>query len=350
MGRAGVTLQEVEKAALQLQGRGKNPSVDAVREMIGSGSKSTIAQHLRDWKAQQSYASGKLPQDLLALVTGLWERLNLQADQRITEIETASNEKIQELKQTLAKLHQDYSHLQKQLHQSEEMHMTEKTAKNTLEKELLNEQQEYTKLLERHQSNVRQLEDYKSENMRLHQLANNIQANLEHYQNAIQQLYTEHNLIIEKQQIQYQQETAELQRELVLLRGQLKEYEQKIAHNNAELKQLHILNQQYEDIKKDMQNHTHEFVLLKERSEQYKQQLQIANNDLTEKNRHIFECEKQMAILADHNNRLQNQLLSVEDKIELLRQEKSFLAQEKAELQGYLKQLEKTLSNTDQKS
>jgi len=57
MGRAGVTLQEVEKAALQLQGRGKNPSVDAVREVIGTGSKSTIAQHLRDWKAQQSYAS-----------------------------------------------------------------------------------------------------------------------------------------------------------------------------------------------------------------------------------------------------------------------------------------------------
>src|SRR3990167_6600576 len=97
MGRAGVTLQEVEKAALQLQGRGKNPSVDAVREIIGTGSKSTIAQHLRDWKAQQSHATGKLPQDLLALVTGLWERLNLQAEQRIIEIENSSERQTQEI-------------------------------------------------------------------------------------------------------------------------------------------------------------------------------------------------------------------------------------------------------------
>ena len=236
MGRAGVTLQEVEKAALQLQGKGKNPSVDAVREVIGTGSKSTIAQHLRDWKAQQSHATGKLPQDLLALVTGLWERLNLQADQRITEIEIVSSEQLQELKQTLAKLHQDYSHLQKQLHQSEEARIVEQTAKEKFEKELAKEQQEHAKLLERHQTNARQLEDCKSENGRLHQLANNIQANLEHYQNAIQQLRTEQNLAVEKQQIQFQQEASELQRELALLRNQNKEYEKQIAHNNAELK------------------------------------------------------------------------------------------------------------------
>src|SRR5580658_6888142 len=152
MGRAGVTLQEVEKAALQLQGRGKNPSVDAVREVIGTGSKSTIAQHLRDWKAQQSYSSGKLPQDLLALVTGLWERLNLQADQRITAIETISDQQLQELKQTLTKLHQDYAHLQKQFHQSEETRIAEKTSKEKFEKELVKEQQEHAKLLERHEA------------------------------------------------------------------------------------------------------------------------------------------------------------------------------------------------------
>ncbi len=54
---------------------------------------------------------------------------------------------------------------------------------------------------------------------------------------------------------------------------------------------------------------------------------------------------KAMAILVDQNNRLQNQLSSAEDKIELLRQEKLFLSQEKAQLAGYLKQLEKTEKN-----
>jgi chromosome segregation ATPase len=344
MGRAGVTLQEVEKAILQLQGRGKNPSVDAVSEVIGTGSKSTIAQHLRDWKAHQSQSSGKLPQDLLALVRGLWERLNLQADQRITEIETANCQQFQELKQTLTKLHQDYAHLQKQFHHSEETRVTEQTAKEKFEKELAKEQQEHTKLLERHQASVRQLEDYKSENARLHQLANNIQANLEHYQNAMQQLRIEQNLAVEKQQIQFQQEAAELQRELILLRNQLKEYDQQIAHNNAELKQLHSLHQQHEKIKNEIQDYSHQLILIKERCEQYQHQLKVVNNDVANKNRHIIECEKQMAILADHNNQLQKQLSTAEDKIELLRQEKLFLAQEKSELKGHLDQLEKMAS------
>ena len=61
MARAGVTFLDVEKAVLQLQGRGKNPSVDAIRELLGTGSKSTIAQHLRDYRAEQSQVAGTLP-------------------------------------------------------------------------------------------------------------------------------------------------------------------------------------------------------------------------------------------------------------------------------------------------
>lgn len=341
MGRIGVTLQEVEKAALQLQGRGKNPSVDAVREVIGTGSKSTIAQHLRDWKAQQEHATGKLPQDLLALVTGLWERLNLQADQRITEIETISDQQFQELKQILTKLHQDYAHLQKQFHQSEESRIAEHSTKEQLEKDLHKEQQEHAKLLERHQTLVQQLADYKAENARLHQLANNIQANLEHYQNAMQQLRTEQNLAIEKQQTQFQQEISGLQRELSAHHKQSQEYEQQIAKNYIELERLQSLHLQYETMKNDMQANAHQLIVFKERCEQYQQQFQFTNTELSYKVQQALEHEKQIAILADHRDRLQNQLSTAEDKIELLRQEKLFLAQEKSELQGHLNQLER---------
>lgn len=344
MGRSGVTLQEVKQAALQLQGKGKNPSVDAVREVIGSGSKSTIAQHLRDWKAEQSQPSGKLPPDLFALVTGLWERLNLQAEKRITEVKAASFQQLQELNHDLAKVHQDYANLQKRIHQSEETRIAEKTSKEKLEKEIIKEQQEHTKLLERQQANTKQLEDYKLENARLHILANNIQANLEHYQNSIQQLRTEQALAIEKQHLEYQQEAAELQQELTMQRKQIKEYEQQIARNNATLEQLQLLHKQFEDMKQDLQESSKQLVLFKERNGQYQQQLQIANNDLSDKNRQIVECEKQIAILTDHNTRLRDQLSAAEDKIELLRDEKLFLAQEKSKLQGHLNQLEQVLA------
>jgi phage shock protein A len=58
-------------------------------------------------------------------------------------------------------------------------------------------------------------------------------------------------------------------------------------------------------------------------------------------NKKMIEAEKQVAILTNQSNRLENNLQQAEDKIEILRQEKLFLAQEKSELQGYLKQLER---------
>jgi hypothetical protein len=71
MGRAGITLQNVSDAASKLQGRGKNPTVDSIWDILGAGSKATIAQHLRGWRSQQQETTGALPTELLALVTGL---------------------------------------------------------------------------------------------------------------------------------------------------------------------------------------------------------------------------------------------------------------------------------------
>lgn len=45
MTRAGVTFTEVEEAAQYLQGLGKNPTVDAIRERLGTGSRTTLAEH-----------------------------------------------------------------------------------------------------------------------------------------------------------------------------------------------------------------------------------------------------------------------------------------------------------------
>jgi chromosome segregation ATPase len=179
MSRAGVTLLDVEQAALKLQGRGKNPSVDAIREVLGTGSKSTIAQHLRNWKAQQTEPQGKLPQDLLALVSGLWERLNLKAEKHINEIKEYCSHREFALKQSLKELQQNHVHLQKQLHQSEESQATLAMVKETLENNLRAQQQEHSRLIERDVVTHQQLESQKTGNARLHQLANNIQANLE---------------------------------------------------------------------------------------------------------------------------------------------------------------------------
>jgi len=53
VGRIGIIYQDVATAAQQLQGLSKNPTVDNVRSILGTGSKSTIARHLKEWKSQQ---------------------------------------------------------------------------------------------------------------------------------------------------------------------------------------------------------------------------------------------------------------------------------------------------------
>src|SRR3990172_5325162 len=53
MARGGITFIDVDKAARYLQGQGRNPTVDAIREHLGTGSRTTLAEHLRQWKAAQ---------------------------------------------------------------------------------------------------------------------------------------------------------------------------------------------------------------------------------------------------------------------------------------------------------
>lgn len=50
MARAGITYSEVARAASRLQADSRNPTVDNVRDQIGTGSRSTIMLHLRTWR------------------------------------------------------------------------------------------------------------------------------------------------------------------------------------------------------------------------------------------------------------------------------------------------------------
>lgn len=339
MGRAGVTLLDVEKAALQLQGRGKNPSVDAIRELLGTGSKSTITQHLRDWKSVQQEAQGKLPNELLSLVTGLWERLNTQADQRIVEVENIHTEQVQALKQTLFNTQKELEQLKKQHHQAEEI-LAESRAKNeAIENNRRTLQHELAQLTERHAATLQQLDDHKKENTRLHQLANNIQSNLEHYQNSMQQMRTEQQLANEKQQAQFQQQIQLLQQELSYARQQVQQFE---SESNRVKIQYDDLQAMQTELKQKNQQQAHELTVLIEKKQASDQKIQRYESDLTAKNALIIDLEKQGALLTEKSKTIEKVLQEAEDKIEVLRQEKLFLVQEKAELQGALRQISKS--------
>jgi hypothetical protein len=80
MARPGVSYEEVEKIAILIAGEGRIPTIESVRMRLGTGSSTTLATHLRRWKAgnsdtRQLAMKENLPEEIVELMKGLWQRL-----------------------------------------------------------------------------------------------------------------------------------------------------------------------------------------------------------------------------------------------------------------------------------
>lgn len=110
MARAGILYSHVAKAAAQLAAAGKNPTVDTVREaMGGTGSKSTIAPMLKQWKAQHegevAAAGAGLPADLLEAVQGVYERVQEGAKAQVEQFRAEHQLAAQDAARAVEALH-----------------------------------------------------------------------------------------------------------------------------------------------------------------------------------------------------------------------------------------------------
>lgn len=351
MARIGITYEDVEKAALQLQGRGKLPTVDRIRELLGTGSKTTITEHLKRWKAEQADSQGKLPQELSALVTGLWERLQAQAEQRVSELRSIYDEQIKELQQTLAKNQQEANQLKQELHEAVERGLRFANEKQTLEQQQQIQQQMQIQLETRYAVSQQQVEDLKTDNARLHQLANQVQANLEHYQQAMQSLRAEQAREIEKRESNFQREIQTLQQTSSTAQKKLTILQEESQRQTYLLQQgeetINMLREQVANLTSQYEQVIQDLTKFKERCTYLEKSLHTRQEEVQHYQAQVKELEKQVTILSEQRQQLSNSLRQAEDKVENLRHEKLFLAQEKAELLGSLKQLQKykTITN-----
>ncbi len=93
-------LSRGSKPVTELQGKQKNPTVDNIRENLGTGSKSTIARLLREWKAKnglQNDDDGSISSELLSIVKVLWDRLQDKADNKASEYLRESDAKVTQI-------------------------------------------------------------------------------------------------------------------------------------------------------------------------------------------------------------------------------------------------------------
>ncbi|MBY0544498.1 MAG: DNA-binding protein [Gammaproteobacteria bacterium] len=344
MGRTGITQNEVADAARQLQGRGKLPTVDGIRDILGTGSKTTIARYLNEWKATQGERQGKLPSVLLSVVTGLWEQLQALADERVVQEAIAYETDKQAGQVQLSALKNTYQELVRKLHDTEEKLATTQNHQNQTEQQLQTLQQELSRLEAHYEARGQQLADTQADNEKLHQLARHIQSNLEHYQASIQQLHTEHTLTMERQQMASQQDIANLRLQLTTSQEQLQQTRQQAQVQAQTLVQLQHEYQQLIEknatLEERCEQHEKNALLYQERTRQQQYQLEQLAQDNKKKEQELLEYHTRIAIQSEQIKTLSLNLQQAEDKIDTLRHEKLFLTQEKAEALGRLKQLE----------
>jgi len=104
MARAGVTYYEVADTADALKAQGLNPTVDRVSSVLGTGSRTTINNHLRAWKAQlnadrhQRMMKESLGSVLSQKAADIYEALETEAAQQFESTIKLQQEEIEKLK------------------------------------------------------------------------------------------------------------------------------------------------------------------------------------------------------------------------------------------------------------
>lgn len=78
MSRTGIDYDSVKQAAIKLLSQGAAPSVQRVRELLGTGSNTTIAEHLKLWREEHAkktihHLPATLPKELIATFEVLWQ-------------------------------------------------------------------------------------------------------------------------------------------------------------------------------------------------------------------------------------------------------------------------------------
>jgi len=104
MARNGIRYDDVCRAIDTLQQRGEAVSVQKVREFLGTGSYTTISDHLREWRLRQSGESSvqaiprnlERPEGLDSWVAEIWDRAQQAAYEKLAVYRQEADEQIRE--------------------------------------------------------------------------------------------------------------------------------------------------------------------------------------------------------------------------------------------------------------
>lgn len=290
MARNGVQYQQVVQVILELQRQGENPTVQRIRETLGTGSFTTLSEHLRQWRDEQRNAtplqqeSQEVPDSLLNLTRELWQAACAEADQRLQHYQQAAD---QEIRQALT---------DKQLAMEEALRTEEKNLllerKNT---ELLSDTKQLTAdisrlqtLLEGKEQQIQSLELQARQQQdeaatRVQQLETQLQKQQQDHAASLQQQKKEHQSALAHEQQRNEDNQLRWMQEVDLARQEARSLHEKLQQQTLENKQerselqqaLKTSQQQVQEQQLELQSH-------QMREQEIRQQLEGAEASLAQ--------------------------------------------------------------------
>ena len=349
MARAGVTYHDIAKAAQAIKAQGQEPTVDRVREHLGTGSKSTIAPLLKRWRSDNGEAAAVsgLPNDLVEVVKSLHERVQQMADHRIEQARREFEALNEELRNELTQANNTIAQLTAR--QQDLENQTERLSKEKSEqsRSLEDVRVSLAKAESQRGEAVARTNDLKESVNELKQENRDIRDHFEHYQQRTaedRQQEREQFRIVNQgltdqiQDLQHRLAQAESRAsELIDANAQLQ-------RNADELKQANAaLNSDLKGKIEDIQNLNHELeeTMTKCREYQHKND-QFAEN-MAVLTTQKTDVDKQVAVLTQALETTKAELKTTQDKLAFLIDENKVILQEKAVIQGQFKQLQESL-------
>lgn len=348
MTRPGVTYFEVATTAQEIIASGLEPTIERIRAKLKTGSNSTIGTHLRVFRTkqdpmQQLATKEKIPEELVGLLKGLWERVILQAETKVDSIKSESENEMEKNKQVITQLQKDnakLSQVESQLKKERDALTQEKSA---LEQMVHKSAAEMAAINTRHDGLLQQLTDKQTRVDELHKQNQQTQTNLEHYRTA-----------------SFEQRQQELQRFESQMQTLSQTLQQLKCENDTLKQQNNQLQQSQHELQSAQKSTQVELVKMTKSFESVSAELSIANNIVVQKthsqqhwqaqfekmdvsreeqSKIIMDLQTQNSVLNLQLAMLQKELIDASQQNKILAHDKWILGQEKAQLFGQLKQV-----------
>jgi len=352
MARPGITKNDVFKAATQLVGRGTDPTIEQIRGILGTGSNSTIAGFLREWRAlhvkgEADSLSDVLPAEFIGLMKGLWQRLLNQSESKVTAIQQHNEQHVSSLNAELSALKLSHSLLQQQneqLKQEKNLLISDKLA---LDQVVIKKDQEITSLTTYNEglsAQITEKEYYLAELRRLHKQA---QENLEHFREASreQRLFDQER---HSQQLQNAESSIrQLQQELAIVTQEkltIMHQADIMTHEKDALQKLYeTTTQEYDKLENELSHLQKAQGESEHKAQFWQMEYEKGQKKIDDQNLMLLNLQKQIAILSQQLSATNEATQELKAQHKMLSHEKWEVVQERAHLMGQLKQMQEMI-------